>query len=535
VANPRTLATGLALAAALLLQGPPRASAEGGPPAPKEDLDREEVYPSLVSLEPFPRSAPAGSEWRLKFKFKSGLRSPILVVVFPDGDAAYVRADVSAGNEHEVAFRLDRKGGTHRLTLIGYDPTGERVAAKFLVKALGADGKEVDRDLELPPEDAKYPPLDPDEHPLRLERILFHRMNALRRKQGHEPFPWHEGVARSARAHVAAVARHWEETYDARLGRGLLPHRVPGTGPGGGLTLADRVRQDLAWPVVQPYLPVERADAGRGRPNYVSECLTHPDSSLDGNFEKWFLRKSDFRAPLLQDFTTHAAGAAAWRWYGWKPDPSGRRVPPAEPPPAPKGASRQVFATLVFIQVNDPAAAASYERERSMVRAALASASKPAEKADAWRRVGQAAFPESPRLLEEQARSKDPVLLAGVLDGLWLCDPAAARRWSDPLRVRALQALEDREESRAATALRTLEGIRYDAPSRKAGTAGLAEVARRGREVLEAAGVASTAGKVDEAKALLAAAKDRFAGYPEEAEFKAALRLLGDAGPPPPK
>ncbi len=539
--RPRALASWLVAAAALLAGGAPRASAEGGgpgPPGPKEDPDREEVYPALVSLEPFARSAPAGSEFRLKFRLKSGLRTPVLVVVFPDGNAAYVRPDVSRANEHEIPFLLDRIGGTHRVTLVGYDGSGERVAAKFLVRALSRDGREVDRDVDLPPADTKYPALDPEEHPLRLERFFFHRMNALRRRQGLPALPWHEGVARPARAMLAEAARHWERTFDARLGYGLLLHRVPGAGPGGseGPSLADRVRVDLAWPIVVPRLPRAVPERGRGNPNYVSESLASADESLERKFEQVFLRKSDLRAPMLSEWTTHAAGAATWRFYGDKASAGESAARDVEPGPPPPGQPRQAFAALVFIQVNDPAAEATLERERAALRAAVAGASTPEERAAAWRRVGQTAFPDAPRTLEEAAgRTKDPVILAGAIDGLWLCAPEAAARLAGPHRLRILQALADEEEFRALPSLRLLAALRYDAAWRRSGAEGLAEVSKRALAVVRAAEGAARGGRPEEALALLEDAKRRFAGFPEEEDVRACLRLVGGAGAPPPR
>jgi hypothetical protein len=531
VPSPGPLASGLVLALLLLSGGAPRAAAEGdppGPPAPKAEPEAEEVYPSLVSLEPFDRKVPAGAEVRIKFRLKAGLRTPVLVVIFPDGAAAYVRPDVTRGNEYEIPFRLDHLGGTHRLTLMGFDGSGERVTAKLLVRAVLKDGQEVDRDVEIPSADTKYADLDPEENPLRLERWFFHRMNGLRRRQGLAALPWHEGVARSARVMLAEAARHWEETYDPRLGCGLLLHRIPGAGPGGteGPSLADRVHADLLWTTVLPYLPPAPPDRGKGNKNYVSESLAAADASLDREFEQEFLRKSALRAPMVSDRLTHAAGAATWRNYG----------PKGAPGTPPKGQARQAFGALVFIQVNDPAADGSYERERTEVRSLLSAASSAEEKAGAWRRLGQAALPESPKVLEGAAgKAKDPVALAGALDGLWLCDPGTARRLTEPLRLRALQALEDREEAGGAEALRTLAGIRYDAASRRAGESGLAEVSARARRILDEAGIAAKGGKPEEARALLLDAKRRFAGYPEEGEVRAALRLIGGGDAPPPK
>ena len=536
---PRSLAPALLLAAALAAAAAPLpAAAEGGaaaPPAPpkEEEADKEVFHRDLVDFEPFDRAAPAGENVRLKFRLKGGFRSPVLVVVFPDGGASYFRPDVSNGREHEIPFRLDRIGGTHRVALVASNPSGERIAAHFLLRALSKEGKELDRDVDYPPADAVYPPLDPEEHPLRLERHLFHRMNAFRAKHGLPPLPWHEGVARSAREHLAEVARHFEETVNPRTGAGLLLHRIPGAGYGGteGPTLADRVRQSLAWPIVLPYLPPENPDRARGSPNYVSETLGSNEPSLDHKFEQTFLRKSDLRAPLLSPWTTHAAGAATWRYYGWrKGDGSGpKRFEPPGPPPGNR--PREVFTALVFVQVNDPAAAATWERERREVLRAVPGTSGTAEKAAALRLLGQCAVPESPGLLAEAARSRDPAVQAAALDGLWLCAPAEARRLTDPLRVRTIRAFEDEEESRAAGPLRVLEAVRYDAASRRAGAEGFREASARARALLDAADAAAAAGKTDGARALLEAARRRFAGFPEEKEAEAGLRRL-EAGAP---
>jgi hypothetical protein len=533
----------LLLLAALGAGAPPSAAAEGGapaPPPPPKEEDKEEVFPALVSLDPFPRSVPCGEEFRLKFRLRGGLRSPVLIVIFPSGGAAYVRPDVSNGNDHQIAFRIDRAGGTHRLTLVGFDETGERTTAILLIKGLAKDGTEIDRDVEIPPADTVYPALDPEEHPLRLERVLFHRMNALRKRQGLAALPWHEPVARSARAHVVEVAKHYETTVDPRTGSGeQLPHRVPGAGPGGsqGPTLAERIEAALAWPVVRASLPSEIPKRGRNQPNHVSEALTSPSSSLDQKFEQVLLRKSDMRAPMVSPYLSHAAGGATWRWYGWKAaapgEASNREDAPGPPPP---GRAREAITTLVFIQVNDPAAAESYEKERREVQRLLSGASKPAERAEALRRVGQAALPESPKLLADAAKGKDPAVRAGALDGLWLCAPAEAQGLTEPIRLEALRAFAEETESRAADGLRALAAVRYDAASRRAGLAGLAEASKRAREALAAGTALAAAGKGDEARTALEEARRRFAGFPEAEEIAAALKRLGPGtGGTPPK
>jgi hypothetical protein len=489
-----------------------------------------------VDIDPFPRSAPAGEVVRLKFRLKGGLRSPVLVVIYPAGPSEYIEPDVSAGNEYQIPFRLDVQGGTHRLSIIGRGPHGDRYVAEFIVKALSKDGKEIDRDVAIPPAYTDYPPLDPEEHPLRLERRLYFRMNALRTSEGMAPLPWHEGVARSSREQIVEIERYWEETFDKRTGVGKLLHRVPGAGPDGaeGPTIAERVRLDLAWPLVVPTLPRENPERGHAKQNFVAETITAPSSSLDRKFEQEFLRYSDQRAPLLSPYLTHAAGAATWRWYGWRKGTGDGSPRPTEPGPAPPGPPREMIATLVFVQVNDPAAAESYERDRKDVQRALSAASKPAERADALRRLGQTALPESPKLLLEAAKARDPAVLAGAVDGLWLCAPEDARRLSDPLQVLVLQSFRDQEESRAAEALHTLAAVRYDAASRKAGAAGLLEVAKRARAALEAAGKAAEAGKLDEARSLVESARGRFTGYPEEEDILAYQRVLARPGGPPP-
>jgi len=541
VPGARAVGSWIALAAALAAAGSPPAAAEGGGPAfppPKNDPDKEFIRFDLVSLEPFPRSAPAGEVIRIKFKLKAGLRSPVLIVIYPAGPSSYIPPDVSAGNDYEVPFRLDIRGGSHRLAIVGTGPLGDRQVAEFIVKGLTKDGKEIDRDVEVPPADAVYPNLDPGEHPLRLERILFHRMNALRADQGLARLPWFEPAARSARQHILDVAKYWEESVAKKTGNGQLFHKVPGAGPDGGEgpLLADRVRFDLGWLSTKPVIPLDPPERGRGRPNYVAEILTQPKPSLDWIFEQELLHVSAMRAPLLSGFLTHAAGAATWRWYGWKKALTDDAPRPKEPPPPPPGASREAFTTLVFLQINDPAALESLERDRREVKHALGTVSNPAEKADALRRLGQEALAESPAMLEEAAKARDPVVLAAALDGLWLCAPESARRLTDPLQVRAIRALAEQEECRAAEPLRTLALVRYDAASQKAGAGGLKEVGRRARAALEEVGKAAKEGRMDEAKTLVEAARGRFAGYPEAEEIEALQRFLAKgAGAPPAK
>jgi hypothetical protein len=531
VASAAPLVLALLLAAAPI-PGTPARAAEGGAPAAgagdPDDDTKEFFLKGLADFESFPRSAPAGETVHLKFRLKGGATSPVLVVVYPGGAADYRRPDTMTGSSGEISFRLDRLGGRHRVSLVVTQAVGDRTAAQFFVEAL-VGGKEVDRDLELPPADTVYETVDPGEHLLRLERVLFHRMNALRAKSKLAPLPWHEGVARCAREHMPGVARHYEETMNARTGIGVLAHKVPGLGPDGteGPGIGDRVQTDLGWPKVVSKLPPESATRGRGSANYVSEILTQPDTSLDHKFEQFLLRKSDLRAPLLSTNTTHAAGAATWRWV------RGKDGAPATPPEA--GKAREVLAALVFVQVNDPTAEEAYDKERREVLRAFAATGKPAEKADAYRRLGQFAPVEAPRMLGDVAsKPRDPEALAGALDGLWLCAPAAAQKQVDALRVRVLRALDGKEEFRAADALRTLAAIRYDAASRRAGEEGRKDVAARARAILEGADKAAAAGDLDGAKATLVEAVKRFEGFPESEEIAAGLRRVTAAPPPPP-
>jgi hypothetical protein len=522
------------LAAALLLPGALPAAA-----APQAAPEKEEVSHDIVSFDPFPRRAPAGETVRISFRLKNGAVVPVLVVVFPDGDAAYLHAETRSGSHYVIPFRLDPRGGTHRVALVVRVPTGDRRAGQFKVEALDAAGKEVDRDLDLPPETTPYPALDQEEDPIRLERILFHRMNGLRRKQGLAVLPWHEGVARAARELLPSFARHWEETRDPRTGIGRMPHEVPGAGKNGGKgpTIAARAASLLGWSAVLAHLPPDPPRPAKDAVQYVSESLTFPDSSLDRKFEQSFLRVSAFRAPMLSPHLTHAAGAATWRWYGWKAPADGSR-PPEEPPPAPPGAPREAFGALVFVQVNDPRAEAAAAAEgRAALRAAADGDRKPADRAAALRALGRVAPPAAPKALAEAfARARDPVVAAGALDGLWLCAPEEARALAEPLRVGAVAALDAEEEGRAARGLTILAGARHDAASRKAGAAALAEVERRGEAALRSARAALLEGRREDARALYAAAEKRFDGFPAALDAREALRLLGPAppgGPPP--
>jgi len=532
----------LLLASLALLPAGPAAAAPGDDepkPAPAAEEEEKEYFrPEIVMFEPFERTARQGATVRLKFRLKSPYRAPVLIVIGPDGAASYVRPDKAEGREYEIPFRLDPRGGTHRLALAADSPGGVQYGARFFVRATGPDGKVIDRDLDLPPADTAYDALDPEESPLRLERILFHRMNDFRARQGLPRLPWHEGVARCARRMIPSIARRWEETLNPKTGEGQLVHRLPGAGPGGtdGPTIGDLAHSDLGWPAVVSWLPPSAPHRGRDQKNFVSESLTKPAASLDAKFEQNLLRKSDHRAALLYPHLTHAAGAACWRYYGWRAD-TGRGAAPdlsAPPGPPPRGTTREALAALVFVQVNDPGAEASFEKDRRSALRALSAASKPAERAAALRLVGQFALPESPRILEDALRSKDPEVAAAALDGLWLCAPGKARAAADPMEVRVLTALEVEEEFRAAEALRVLPLMQYDAATRRRARDQAKEVAKRGRAAVDAAARLSFAGDRDGARAALQAAARRFAGFPEGDEAALALQAFGPHADPPP-
>jgi len=513
--------------AALLLAALALAPAAAGA-GDEEDEEKEFFRKDVAVFEEFPRSFPRGTQVRLKCRLARSYVAPVLVVVYPDGDAAYLQPETASGRDVEFLLRLDPRGGRHRVALAAQGSSGVLYGARFLLMATGADGKPVDRDLDLPPEDAVYTPLDPDEDPLRLERILYHRMNGLRARQGLPPIPWHEGVARAAREALPGIARHYEETLDPRTGFGKVVHSVPFAGERGGQgpTIAGLCVRLLGWTTGEPYLPRGKPD--RKEPNFVSESLTDPAWSLDERFEGYFLRKSDLRAPMVSKDVTHAAGAATWRWYGW----TGKGEPPENPAPPPAGRKREVFAALVFVQLNEPKAEALLKRDRAEVEEALSRAKDAAAKAEAVRGLGRHAFPDAPaRLRTLFGNAREPEVRAAALDALWLCDPAEARRLSEPLRVRLAQALQEKEEGRAAEALGMLPLLRWDAASRKEGVAGAAVAAGRAKEALKAAEAAVAAGKREEARAALEEARGRFAGLPAAAEIAAALAALGPADP----
>jgi hypothetical protein len=499
--------------------------------------EEKEVFDhGIADLDPFDRKVPAGSLVRIAFRLKGGFRTPILVVVYPDGRPDYVRSpDSAAGNRYEMSFRADARGGVHRVSLVAFSPGGDRTAAQLFVHAVNKDGKEVDRDIDEAPADY-YVPLDPEEHPLRIERILYHRMNHFRRRNRLPPVPWHEGVARCAREQIGDLAKHWEETLDARTGEGEMLHAIPGTGPGGtdGPFIADRVRITLGWPRVTPKFPPAPPLGRRDAVNYVTEAITTPVWSLDAKFEQFFLRKSDYRAPMLSPFLTHAAGAACWRWYGWKARGGGSVPAPTAPGPAPPGRNREVAAALVFVQCNDEDADEPFQREARAALGGPGRAAKPEEKADAWRLVGQYALPEGKRMLGEAAKARDPVVLAGVLDGLWLSDPDQARLRTDSIRVRTYLALGEDEERKAAEPLRAMGLVRFDVATRREAAKLMAEVRLLGRAALDAAAKAAASGDREGARALFEAARKRFEGFPEGQEAAEALRSLGPPAAPPP-
>ncbi|MCK6479505.1 MAG: hypothetical protein L6R43_04950 [Planctomycetes bacterium] len=491
------LALLLAVGGAASLPGPAAASPpEGGPPPPpapaaakeEREEDREWFLLRMAVFDPFERRLPRGAPARFRVTMKGPYRSPVLVVVFPDGDARYFAPDARAGRTYDLSFRLDPRGGTHRVALAADGPGGMEYAARFRILGLGPDGKEVDRDIDLPAGDAEWANVDPEESPLRLERYLFHRMNAFRRGQGLPELPWLECVARAAREQLPDLARHYEETVSRRTGLGDLLHFLPGAGPGGagGPTIADRVRLASGWPLVLYNMPKGPPSRGRGNPNYVAASLTIPTPSLDERFGRYLLRKSDHRVALVNPHLTHAAGAATWRYYGWRGD-SGTGPPPdrtAPPGPPPKGRAREVLTALVYVQVNDPRAEESIEREAAEVRSALGNASGPAERAAALRLLGRHALPGAAKALAARAGDRDPLVAAGALDGLWLCDPGAAAAAAAPLEVRVAQGLAGEEESLAAAPLAVLSRIEWDAATLRRATAASEEIGKRARAAL---------------------------------------------------
>ena len=500
-------------------------AAPPAPAAPDEDDEKEFFRKEVVVFEEFARSHPRGTELRLKCALGRGYAAPVLVVVFPDGDAKYLRPDKTSGRDHEFLLRLDKRGGRHRVTFAAESHTGVLYGARFNLMATGPDGKPVDRDIDQPPDDADYAPVDPEEDPLRLERALFHRMNAFRSKLGKPTLPWHEGVARAAREVIPGIARHYEETIRADTGRGKLVHRVPflAEDGGDGPTIADLCVAMLGWKTANPWLAPEAP--ARHLPNFVTESLTDPAWSLDSRFEKKFLLKSDLRAPMCSEHLTHAAGAVSWRWYGWK-----RGGTATEPGPAPKGKPREVFAALVFIQVNEVKAEAALKKEKAEADAALGRAKNDAERAEALRVVGRYAFPDAaPRLEDAFSAARAPEVRAGALDGLWLSAPGAARRLSEPLLLRIAQSLEEKQEGRAAEAIAALSLVRWDAASRREARRAGAAAEAAGKEVLRAADAAVAAGRRDEAREALGLARRRFEGLPIAGEIAAAHDSLAPA------
>ncbi len=537
----------LALAAAPP-SAPPVLALEGV--AADDDPDKEYFRREIVIFETFDRRLDAGKALTLKFRLHRGYRGPILVVVYPDGASEYLPATPALGvevrngeNSYEVSFRTDPGGGVHRVALIVDTDSGEVTGARFLVRGPTREGKAIDRDVEMPPEDTVYRRIRPDEDPLRLERILFHRMNGFRRKSGAKPLPWHEGVAKCAREHMPVVAQIYEDTYDPKKGHGESLHRRPG-----GPTIADRVRLNLGWTVVVAKFAQTDPVTGRGTPNYVSEILTGATTSLDQKFEQSLLRLSDFRKPMMDPFPTHAAGACVFRTYlrsGANPpkEPAaggaaGGAVPAVSggggaaeavgrnPGPAP-GQPPQVLAALVFVQVNDPEAADSDRKVKDSVMGELAQAGDdPERRARALRRLGQYAYAEGLPPLRRAARDARPKVAAAGLDGLWLAAPAEARTETTALEVRVLRAFEKEDFAAVAPVLDALGGVRYDAETRQRAVDTVRKIRALARERVNAASRASAEKRWAEAKAGYEAAVRSFRGFPEAEEAADGLQVL---------
>ncbi len=498
--------------------GTPRALAVEGPS--QEDPDREFFDRSRAIFETFPRSAVRGSLFTLKFRLHAGYRDPVLVIVFPDGTPLYLRPPFESG-DWVGTFRLDSKGGKHRVALVVDSNAGDLTAAQFILSATKSDGSEIDRDVEIPPADTPYDSIPEGEHPLRVERHLFRRMNAFRVKNGLKPLPWHEGVARCARVQIPESAQVFEDSFDPRVGYGFLPHNVPqvvkADAAGNdrevspeGPRIADRCRTDLGWPVVVPKLPPDNPVRGRGQPNYISESMLAPDPSLDRKFEQTMLRVSDHRAPMLSEWATHAAGAAMWRTFVPRrrvkvvTDSAGRRrlreIPPTTSGSAPEageggsvgarswrrpGEVEAPFAILVFVQINDPEIDSRDEVEKRRVVGSLARAANPEEEATALRTIGRHAFRESAGILSRRLDDRNPVIAAAAIDGLWLADPDAARRACDRLEVRVVRALARDDFPTAIGALQVLAGLEYDVAGRRSAAKRLADLRRTARSELD--------------------------------------------------
>jgi hypothetical protein len=554
VLAPRISATALLVLAATFVAAPVlRDPAVAQDRSEKEkERDKEKFRREIAVWEPFKRKAVRGSLVTLQFRLRRGWFAPVLVVIYPDGTPTYTRAETTAGaTMWEVTFRTDKRGGRHRVSLVVDSATGDAMAAQFLVHATDADGELVERDLDLPDPNTEYPSLDPAEHPLRLERHLFHRMNAFRRKNDLKPLPWHEGVARAARDHMPTMAQHYENTFDRRKGYGKLKHRVPGAGLDGaiGPDIAQRVEDTLGWPQVIPKLPPANPRREERAPNYISEILTSGASSLDFKFEQTLLRKSDLRAPLLGEWTTHAAGAATWRLYrktgrnvlekrntpgndpGDRPvasDPenvtSDEAAPGSGKPP--RGELRQCLTTLVFIQINDPMVHAFDRQEEKTVFKRLSRARGTTEKAAALRLVGQHAYRKSTKTLLKALKNKKAEIVAAALDGLWLCAPDEARAATDAMRVRVVLGFASGNFSRCSRDLLALSEVRYDAASRREGQSSLEKVRVQARKALDSADLRIMKSAWAEAAEALEDVKKRFDGLAEGEEAALALKQL---------
>lgn len=522
------------------------------PPAVAQEVDPDKEYfdRSRAVWESFPREAVKGSRVPLKFRIGGGHFGPNIVVVYPDGRPVYLVPEQEPSSGYWVIeIPLDKRGGRHRVSLVVDSKAGDRLAAQFFLFGTAADGSRIDRDVEIPPADTVYENLDAEEHPLRLERILANRMNAFRVANGLAPLPWHEGVARAAREHIPEMAQLYEDSYDARVGWGTLVHKFPEDGDRPvGPAISDRVRLNLGWTVVTPKLGPDDPQKGRNATCYVSESLLSPDSSLDRKFEQTMLRVSEHRAPMLQRDLTHVAGAALWRTYmpqrrvkvvtrkegpglEEKPaltrseGPEGRSLPSNRK----EGEGAQAFSILVFVQINDTEVMKREEQLRRDVLAAPGREKEPERRAEALRTVGRYAFPESSRFLRGWLEKDEPEIRAAALDGLWLCDPAAARDRVDTVHLRIERAGAKDEFDGVAADLQALPLVQYDAATRREGVRMLKEIRRRGRDAVDEA-VMKSRTDAEGARAELLRLARAYRGLPEGEDAADALRALPAEG-----
>lgn len=440
-----------------------------------------------AELGPFPREIPLNGSITFTVRARRGHHSPVLAVTKPSGETEYHHADrAPAAGKYEFDVGFKAGPGPYRVELVLDSSRGDTTAAQFTVWA-GVKRPATPSEGDLARPETDFEAERPDEHPLRLERDLFHRMNEYRKSIGKKPYPWLEQVAVAGRTHLV--------DYLALKPRPpKFTHQIPGKG-----AIADRMKADFAWPRTIPKFAVDDPKIGPEADCYVSESFGAP-ASLEWFFTEVCLREAAFRAPVVSEHPTHAAVAVVR-------EPGGKRP----------------YLAMIHVQVNSTRVRDELERNLVDLVRLEAKAATPEAQAEALRRLARYAGGGEVALFRRRAGDREIAVRAAALDGLFLLDPAAAAEIVEA-GSRTVARAHDRDRyGPALPVLETWAALEWDAAARTRGKAELGRLTKAAEAELDAAMKLSFAGDAAAAEAALRAVADKYAGLP--AARMAAARL----------